>query len=197
MAFDRSGLLAELRGQALEKIAQNAAGLTKVLAGAPRMSLEDRAQRPWDLMAKVQQVGAIYRQEKDRSVRAAPGGRAEDNRFDAMRHARASQRVTQVVGPSLAALGGYGVEALGLARNLGKNALEPLFPDNPRVRTRSFLAGLSAAEMDLRNDAEGRRAALENRAIQPQDLQNAPRGTIEYEGLYDQPSPRWTGTPPR
>lgn len=197
MEFDRNELLGDLRARARQAIAGNLVGLKKVLGGQPPMSLEQRAGRPWDLLAKAQQVGAIMDEEKRRSIRDDPSGRAEDNSFDAIRHARASRRVTKVVGPTLAAMGGYGVEALGLARNLVKNALETPFPDDPRFATPSLLAGLSAAEMDLHNNAEGRRAALRNEAIRPGNLQNAPRGTIEYEGLYDRPAPRLTGTPPR
>ena len=72
--------------------------------------------------------------------------------------------MTRAVGPHLAALAGYAVEAGGLARNLGANFMQPVMPEKFRG-TPSVAEAVSAMKMDLNNNAEGRRAAMAGRAI--------------------------------
>lgn len=172
------GVMDTLKAQANALMARNAARLAGLQDG-------------------LDELGRIYPEEKARSIsRAKAGGqaRAEDNIFDAERHARASQRLTRVVGPGLAALAGYGVEAAGLGRNLLLNAAEPV---TPGLSPPSLGAALAAARMDLRNNAEGRRAAVEGRAIDPRELQATPDRAPEYSFLYDERAPRYRTTASR
>lgn len=167
MAGKRSGVFGRLQDQALRTIADNAATLRR-------------------LPAKVHAAQRIYDEEEERAMQRGRGV-ASDNRFDAERHARTSYRMTKLLGPHLAALGGYGVEAGGLARNIAGNIREQF---DPNAGERSFGDALASMHMDLRNNAEGRRAAVEGRPIDPSRLQTAPNGVAEYEFLYDAPRPR-------
>ena len=175
--------LAGLRAQAQNLIAANALGLG---GGAP-LSLEDRAKRPWDLPAKFAAAQQIFDEESRRArVLAGPGGSAHNNAIDAMRHARASQRLADEAGPGLAALVGVGHE----------------FVDSlPRFVPGGHWQPTSEALMDLRNNAVGLRAAREGVPIDPSKLQTRPVGlmatmaqdTQDYSdtspGYPSQPSP--------
>ena len=203
MAGRRKDPLASVRGYAQRAVAENAAALNR-LTGGEGLSLEARAQRPWDLVAKAQVIPRIYGEEKARAVRdaRAAGLKSPDNnRFDAMRHARASERLTRVVGPELAEGAGLAVEGLGMARNVVRNLQEQYGTRDPHaegyVNAESLAAGLSSARMDLINNAEGRRAAVAGRPIRMEALRQAPDPTLEYEAYYDAPPYSRTGLPPR
>jgi hypothetical protein len=179
MAGKRNGLLGQLQDRARRTIADNAATLS---------ALSTPGRSPILDLVGPKALGAwrIYKEEHGAAERKS-GGFAKDNRFDAERHAQTSHRMTQLLGPHLAALGGYGVEAAGLAGNLVKNARELA---DPQYRAPSFGAELSSTRMDLHNNAEGRRAAVEGRPVDPRRLQIAPDRTVDYEPIYDGRAPR-------
>jgi len=91
---------------------------------------------------------------KDRPVTPRPG---DDDMYDAMRHAEASRRISEALGPGYAHLFGTAHEV--------QNLLTP----------RNWLEGniLERVGMDLRNNAEGRLAWREGRAIDPSRLQTS------------------------
>jgi hypothetical protein len=162
-----------IRSQARQAIAANAAALDRTFgAGQP---LGERAKRWWDLPAKLELGHRIAREELAASVAAAEatGTRAaHNNAYDAMRHARWSERMAQEIGPSFAALAGLEHEL--------ENTLQG--------------QGRAEALMDLRNNAEGRRAAADHRPIDPRNLQTglsqpAPAGNPAYAPAA--PPMRW------
>lgn len=122
------------------------------LSRAPRRP----AQQWWNLAAKYNAANRIFEEERHRSAANAHDAglrTARNNRFDAIRHAVASERVVSEVDPMTAYVAGVGHELKGW-----------LFDGQP------FGEGI----MDLRNNAEGRRAAAEHRAGDLRRLQTAP-----------------------
>lgn len=125
----------------------------------------------WNLGAKYRKARQIASEERRRSISAAKMHglpNAHNNDFDAMRHARWSQRMAQEIDPVTAFFAGAGHE------------IENTFEGQP----------LAEAAMDLQNNAEGRRAARDNRAIDPRNLR---RSIDEPAGESYGPDPTITG----
>jgi hypothetical protein len=103
-----------------------------------------------------------YEVGRARDQVAAAGAKPYDNIYDAEKHARASYRTAKDVGPGWAWALGWLNEAGGMARG-GANAVrEALSGGNPLEPLR---AELRASEMDVNNNAVGRREAAANRPI--------------------------------
>jgi hypothetical protein len=141
-----------LQRDARRLVADNARRLNGFL-DAP---LQERARRWWDLPAKQGLAGQIAKQEKARALAMAAAAGDDDphnDRFDAERHARWSNRMATEIGPIFAQVAGSGHEV-----------------------TNELLDGQPGAEsyMDLHNNAEGRRAARDRRPIDPGRLQVSP-----------------------
>lgn len=119
------------------------------LAAAPRRKPE---RRPWDLAAKYARAEQIGREELLISRLSALAQKLPDshnNALDARRHARWSQRMSSEIDPVTSFVAGAGHELAGVL--YGQPWAETL--------------------MDSRNNAEGRLAAREGRAIDPRNLQ--------------------------
>ncbi|MGA0604950.1 DUF6973 domain-containing protein [Phenylobacterium sp. VNQ135] len=140
---------------------------TKFDIRMPRMTLEDHVnlangpRRP----AHQQFWNVPAKLAHARQRRA---GDPHNDELDAMRHARWSQRMTSEIDPITAFLVGGAHELEGRLRNQPRD--EEL--------------------MDLRNNAEGRRAALEGRPIDPRRLQLNVRGPAGVGTAYPQGAPQ-------
>lgn len=131
------------------------------LARAPRRP----EQQWWNVPAKLDRAGEIAQEELDRSRRASEAaglGRPHNNRFDAARHAEWSRRMSTEIDPLTSFLVGTGHE--------GQNLIE--------------FQPIGEIVMDLRNNAEGRRAAAERRAVNPSNLQIRPNGPLDARRPY-------------
>jgi uncharacterized protein DUF6973 len=145
------------------------------LARVPRLAPE---KQWWNVPAKYAKAKQIADDERRRSIleaHAAGFADAHDNRFDAMRHARWSQRMSTEIGPVSARLFG--------AVHEFENGL-PSPETLSRWHAPSGLQDLAALRdwheqpeaeglMDRRNNAEGRRAAAQGRTINPGNLQTS------------------------
>jgi len=179
-------LLSGVREAAHQILARNALALNDTPGGGP-MSLQDRAQRFWDLPAKYQ----LARQIEAEELRRDPV--SHNDAGDAMRHARASQRLAAGAGAGFAALAGLGHEAGNIADAARQSFEHWRGAPGPAA---PFSQTMDEVWMDLHNNAEGRRAAIERRSIDPANLQtfpSAPPAAI----LYRTPPPRREGDPPR
>jgi hypothetical protein len=162
-------MLSALRSRAQRMIVDNAVALRGAVSGD--RPLAERAKRWWDLPAKGELAHQIAGQELARSREAARDA-GDDNphndAFDAMRHARWSQRMAEEIGPRFAWLAGTEHELEG---GLGGQPM-------------------AEAMMDLRNNAEGRRAAAEGRPIAARNLQISVNGPASPgNAAYREPSP--------
>jgi len=168
MAGNASNPLDRLRVRARQAIAQNAPAIARGMGYAPDGSLalpvEDRARRVWDMPAKMEIARKIMRDERRRSEdHNGPG--------DAMRHARASQRLTQAIGPVFAEIAGAAHEVEDIGQSIARHGLVGPY-DIGGIPTPSQT--INEIPMDLHNNAEGRRAAREGRAIDPARLRTRP-----------------------
>lgn len=123
------------------------------LASAPRLPPE---KQWWNLQAKIHKARQIAGEELQTSIanaREAGLPDAHNNSYDALRHARWSQRMADEIGPVFA-------RVAGLEHELEGSLLHG--------------QGMDEALMDLRNNAEGRRAGAEHRPIDPRNLQSGP-----------------------
>jgi hypothetical protein len=150
---------AALQRDARRVVAENARQLHALVD--PSAPLQTRAGRWWDFPAKRQFAEQVNEEERARARQAAKAA-GDDNprndRFDAERHARASHRLTQATGPLFAHAAGTWHEIRNVA--VDKHPL-------------------SETMMDLRNNAEGRRAALAMRPIDRTRLQTRPAVAAE------------------
>lgn len=167
-------MLTVLGDAANRMVAKNAQKLARISDAG--MTPEQRAQRPWDIPAKMQVAQRIKQEELDRSFATPGDGPPHNDMRDAMRHARWSQRTAQAAGPIFAEAAGIAHEADNLVDSLAKHrriigpyehAGEPGMPPTPAETLKETL-------MDLRNNTEGRRAARQHQAIDPQKLQTSP-----------------------
>lgn len=177
-------ILQGLSGAANRLVAENAQTLRR-LAGAG-LTLEQRAQRPWDIPAKIE----IAEQIADEELRRA-GPFAHNNTDDAQRHARWSQRTAQAAGPIFAEAAGIAHEAQNVFDSVRAHGVSGPYEPQDRGPARPRLPPtpgetIDESRMDLRNNAEGRRAALERRQIDPGRLQTAPRTPV-VSVLYRHP----------
>lgn len=192
-----AGFMETLRDRAGRQIVVNVQALK---GGQAPPGAEARAKRWWDLPAKVEVARRIQSDELARSkadARDAGAPNAHNNRFDAMRHARASQRLAEAAGPRFAEVAGNVHE--------GVNAFEQLVPailDQGIGGPYEVGAGrtpgqyLDEIRMDLHNNAEGRAAAREGRPIDRRRLKVEP-SPPPASALYRSPPPSRTGLPPR
>jgi hypothetical protein len=183
--------LAGVRGRVRQAVARNAASLANLGSAGP-LTVADRAERWWDVPAKVSVAEAIADDELKRA------GTAHNNLGDAKRHARWSQRTAAAAGPVFAEIAGLAHEAKNLKKAFGDNLEQRRHPERFKDAPRSSMGQIASESlMDLRNNAEGRRAAIEGRGIRRENLQAAPSHVAPYDILYDQPPPRRLGVPPR
>ena len=146
----------------------------------PERTALDRAPRTpperqwWNLPGKFGRAQAIGEEgaARARRVSRAQGlPNSHNNAYDAVRHARWSQRMANEIGPVTATVAGYAHELRGMLH--GQPGAE--------------------ARMDPRNNAEGRRAADERRAIRPENLQVRLDVPSASNGAYPRARPRGGG----
>lgn len=190
MASNASSPLDRLRLRARQAIAQNAPIVARGMGYGPDGSLalpvEDRAGRVWDLPAKMEVARTIMRDERRRSQdHNGPG--------DAMRHARASQRLTQATGPIFAEIAGAAHEVEDIGRSIARHGFVGPY-DTGGIPTPGQT--IDEIPMDLHNNAEGRRAAMEGREIDPARLRTRPSES-RLGPLYRSPRAWRAGLPGR
>lgn len=158
---------------------------------APRLPPE---RQWWNLPAKHAKAKEIAAEERRRSIESAvaAGERAHNSRFDAQRHAEWSRRMASEIDPLSARVFG------------AIHELEGSLPSPETLRARGapgWLQNLArsrewhdqpAAEalMDVRNNAEGRRAAAEGRPVNPANLQTRPGTPAAGNPAYRQAGPQ-------
>jgi hypothetical protein len=174
----------QLRGQVRRTIGDN------VLAMGARPE-----KQWWNLPAKVAAGNRIGAEERARSIELDPDHNPHNDEFDAMRHARWSNRMATEIGPIFSRVAGAGHE------------LENMLPSPERLAAYGAPRGLldlararqwhgeSEAEalMDKRNNAEGRLAAAQGRAIDPRRLQTGLDRPPSGNPAYPQARPRGGG----
>ena len=168
-----------------------------------RVALERAPKLPpekqwWNVPAKVAKAKEIAQQERERSlVDAGSQGlsSAHNNAPDAMRHARWSQRMVTEIDPISARLFGIAHEFEGslpapdrLKRWNAPQSLQQLARDRDWHDQSD-----SEALMDMRNNAEGRRAAQERRAVNPANLQIQLNAPSVLNPAYPRARPRGGG----
>ena len=186
-------MLSLLRGPAQQAIARNAVALD---GGAPT-TLEDRAKRWWDFPAKHELSYRIHDDELRRSIeeaRAAGLPNAHNNRFDAMRHARWSQRSAQATGPLFTAAAGVGNELDNLRQSIEAHHGVQGPYDHSHVPTPGET--LDEMGMDMHNNLKGLKAALSGHPIDPRQLKSFPTQP-GYAPLYRSPPAGLEGLPRR
>ncbi|HEX7887170.1 MAG TPA: hypothetical protein VF474_14430, partial [Phenylobacterium sp.] len=151
----------------------------------------------WNVPAKYAKAQQIADDERRRSTEAATAGgaRAHNNRFDAMRHAEWSRRMATEIDPISARVFGAAhelegampspqtLQTWGAPRWLREVAQARDWHDQPEAE----------ALMDVRNNAEGRRAAAEGRAINPANLQVGLDQPVAGNPAYPRARPRGAG----
>lgn len=178
-------VLDNLTRQAQAVVARNAALLNVSGRG---MTVEERARRFYDIPAKV----AVARRIEDEERRRA--GRHRNDIIDAQRHARWSKGTAEAAGPIFAEMAGIGHEAENIVESLRNHGVSG--PYERKGGPPPLGQALDEVRMDLRNNAEGRRAARERREIDPSRLQDAPM-TPRQAPLYRRPLNGLSGMPPR
>jgi len=176
MAGQGNPALGRLTQAANRVVADNAKAFRQLTGEG--LSLEERAKRPWDFPAKEAVTRRIAQEELDRA-----GGGHNDIR-DAMRHAQWSQRTAQAVGPLYAEVAGIAHEAKNLADSIASHGTHGPYDTVGRNPMPTPGETMSESLMDLRNNAEGRRAAREGRPIDMQRLQTAPKQTVMGALVY-------------
>jgi len=189
-------ILGRLREAAQQAIVRNEAALGG--AAAPPPTLEERAKRWWDVPAKYKVASGIAEDERRRSIEAAHAvglPDAHNNTFDAMRHARWSQRSAEAVGPIFTTAAGLAHEADNLRDSFRRQGVAGPYA---RERDKGLTPGKTYDEsrMDMHNNLEGIRAALEGRPIDPARLRTFPE-TPPASALYRYPPTGVEGLPPR
>lgn len=184
MAGQGNRALGALSDAANRVVAENARAFAR-LSGAG-LTLEERARRPLDFAAKE----AVARKIADEELRRANG--AHNDIGDAERHARWSERTAKATGPLYAEAAGILHEAKNFYDSVREHGLSGPYDRQDRGPTQprglpTPGETLDEIQMDLHNNAEGRRAAREGRAIDPSRLQTAPR-TPAYAPLYRSPA---------
>lgn len=163
MAISDTPFDARPRGLSLDERAK--------VARAPKLRPE---QQWWNLPAKYDKAKQIAWEERQRSIALAGDAGAHDNAFDAMRHARWSQRMATEIDPISSRLFGAEHEIEGSLMPSPARLKRWNAPDwlQDAARARDWHEQPAAeALMDMRNNAEGRRAAAEGRPIRPGNLQ--------------------------
>jgi hypothetical protein len=151
--------------------------------------LSRRAARPWDWTAKYQRAREIALGE------ALAAGRAHNNMGDAMRHARWSQRTADKSGALFSLAFGAAHELENLSDSLRKD-WRGREPYETGRRDPTPAQTLDESLMDMRNNLEGIKASLRDRAIDTRRLQTRPQ-TEPACSLYHRPRDRLSGLPPR
>jgi hypothetical protein len=149
--------------QVRERAQKQARRNATAMAGVPErqsLTLEQRAGRWWDLPAKVQAANRLTDEEL-----ALHDGHHNDE-GDALRHAEWSRRTSEAAGPGFTTAAGWAHEIEDLAPQLSY--------DRNGDYHAQFIGPISETAMDLRNNAEGRRAAMEGRPIDRSKLQTTP-----------------------
>lgn len=165
-----------LRRRVRQVIGNNAVALAPHGLGPSTKAPTPPEKQLWNFAAKKAAGERIADEELDRSFQAAGPVRPHNNEFDAMRHARWSQRMASEIGPVFSAGAGLWHEAGNISDGIGQNIekrLDPKrFPHPEQVPTIGETMAESA--MDLRNNFEGIGAALRHRPIKPANLQTRP-----------------------
>lgn len=176
-----------LKAKAARTVADNALALAGLTPTLRPMAVEERAGRWWDLPAKYDYAKQVYGEE----LRKWPG---HNDASDAMRHAEASRRIAENAGQFAAEAAGFGHEMANWRRTL----LTHGSPGGPYERSEIPPPGqnLDEMNMDLRNNAEGRRAARERRPVDPRNLQER-LITPSYSPVYRAPQAGVEGLPRR
>ena len=183
-----------LRARAQQVIGDNAMVLAQ--AGAqPQTKPTPPEKQWWNLPAKVAAGERIAQEEHVRAQRLDPDHDPHDDAYDAMRHARWSNRMATEIGPIFSRLAGAEHEfedALPSPKTLARyGAPEGL---QQLARRRQWHDEPDAeALMDKRNNAEGRLAAAQGRPIDPNRLQTGLDRPVPGNKAYLQARPRGGG----
>ena len=162
-------LIDDLRDAAQRVIGDNALILAGHAAGAQPTPPE---KQWWNLPAKIAAGHRIADEELQRSRTLAPNHDPHNDAYDAMRHARWSSRMANEIDPVFAQAAGVQHEGANLLESLWKNPAARTgvwSPEAGRTVT-SIPQTVAESIMDLRNNAEGLRAAREGRPIDPARL---------------------------
>lgn len=197
MAGRGINLVSDLSAAASRLVAENEQKLARI--SGEGLTLEQRAKRPWDVAAKMD-IAQRIAAEEDRRAWETGTGRPHNDVRDAMRHARWSQRTAQAAGPIFAEVAGIAHEAKNLYDSV--RAHGPSGPYEPQNRGGGLPPlpptpgqTIDESRMDLRNNAEGRRAAREGRPIDTRRLQAAPDMSA-LSAIYRYP-PAWRASSAR
>lgn len=114
------------------------------------LTARKHAKQWWNLPAKFRAADEISKEEEAKAWAASDPFPPHNNAADAMRHAETSRRLAVGAGPLFSHVAGAGHEL--------KNILIDGMP-------------LRESAMDLRNNAEGLRAASDGRAVRRENLQ--------------------------
>lgn len=175
----KAGPLDYLRSRAARAIVENSrqlARLADVRRDSP-LTTEQRAARFWDIPAKIDASRRIRDEEYLRAIQDARAGGSfppHNDIYDAQRHARWSQRTAQVAGPMFADTVGVLHELDNIGEAIGRTAGAALDNERPYDPRTGVIQTLREVPMDLHNNAEGRQAAAEGRAIDPGRLRLRP-----------------------
>ncbi|WP_309091110.1 DUF6973 domain-containing protein [Phenylobacterium sp.] len=145
------------------------------LARAPRRNPHEQW---WNLPAKKAEGERIAKEEAARAKQLNGGLPPHNTMGDAVRHARWSKRMAEEIDPVFARLAGAQHEADNLITSVLQNAGAQLGLLPKSLRSGRTLSSVpqtfSESLMDMRNNAEGLRAARGGRAIDPAQLQPYP-----------------------
>jgi hypothetical protein len=161
-------------------IGQNAVALAQHGVGPQRRPPIPPEKQWWNFAAKAAVARQIVEEESNRFKGQS------NNLGDAMRHANASRRLTERVGPIYAQGAGIYHEADNLAHAAWDNVKKAIAPNSipPGTSVPSPGQAISESLMDLRNNAEGRREALEGRGLDVRRLQTRPVGPVPSSASY-------------
>jgi hypothetical protein len=172
-----------LRAKVQQVIGQNAVALAQH-GGGPQIKPRVPPEKQWwNLPAKYHAAERI----KAEVLRDYPGW---NNAGDAARHAELSRRMASEIDPLTSYVAGVAHEI----DNTIPGSWARFAPGFMKAHAEENWHGQDKAErdMDLRNNAEGRRAAAEHRPVDPARLQDSPNGPPAPGAPYQ---PR--RTPPR
>jgi hypothetical protein len=164
-----------LRSRAQQAIGDNARALAPHGHGPQTRAPTPPEKQWWNLGAKYEAADRI----KGEMMRDFHG---HNDGGDALRHAELSRRLASEIDPVTSYLAGVTHEI----ENGIPAQLAPFAPRFMREHAKENWHGQGRPErlMDDRNNAEGRRAAREGRAVDPSRLQISPSGPVPPDAPY-------------
>lgn len=162
--MDEEGYMDDVRRQARRAILKGDEMLNGITARG-----QAPAKQWWNVPAKYHAAKTI----KDEMLSRFPGW---NNAGDAQRHAELSRRMAVEIDPITAAAAGYAHELDNSIPSQASRLIPPWLPQlHEHARQNWRGQGAPEMKMDLRNNAEGRRAARSGRPVNPANLQTAPQ----------------------